>query len=341
MQEMSEDPQKIDEIIRHYLETGEDTSRSELAYKPPFPRPTKEELLVALSKAVKKKEQEHPIAKLPPDIDPSSLARSKAERIAKGFFSATERDPIQHLLEQSVVFLTANIIHQLIASSRWLRTAWRIANMYLDSIGAKPLAKDEIFQPVGLAEETTSYVSLKYFSEKDPFADYIAHEMAHLFHNWKRSYIGLRETRYREFLLDIDFAKRETFAFACESYNRILELGNTLRVRRRLLEQFRRESEIPGLVEDRAFQNPSHSRGIAQWMETNSQNVLSGNLETPHRNRLCSCLIIYTYPKPKLFETASLFLYYSPAKRIKECEDESFPKRLPSISNRHIDGLWA
>jgi hypothetical protein len=103
-----------------------------LAYKPPFPRPTKEELLVALSKAVKKKEQEHPIAKLPPDIDPSSLARSKAERIAKGF-----------------------------------------------------------------------------------------------------------------------------------------------------------------------------------------------------------------YPKPKLFETASLFLYYSPAKRNKECEDESFPKRLPSISNRHIDGLWA
>jgi hypothetical protein len=63
--------------------------------------------------------------------------------------------------------------------------------------------------------------------------------------------IGLRETRYREFLLDIDFAKRETFAFACEAYGRILELGQTLRARRRLLEQFRRESEIPGLVEDK------------------------------------------------------------------------------------------
>jgi hypothetical protein len=151
-----------------------------------------------------------------------------------------------------VVFLTANNIHQLIASSRWLRTAWRIANMYLDSIGAKPLAKDESFQPVGLAEETTSFVSLKYFSEKDPFADYIAHEMAHLFHNWKRGSIGLRETRYREFLLNIDFAKRETFAFSCEAYSRILELGDTLQDRRLLLEQFRKESDIPSLAENKA-----------------------------------------------------------------------------------------
>ena len=40
---MPEDPEKIEEIIRHYLETGDDTSRAEFAYKPPFPRPTKEE----------------------------------------------------------------------------------------------------------------------------------------------------------------------------------------------------------------------------------------------------------------------------------------------------------
>lgn len=66
------------------------------------------------------------------------------------------------------------------------------------------------------------------------------------------SSIGLRETRYREFLLNIDFAKRETFAFSCETYSRILELGDTLQDRRRLLEQFRKESDIPGLAEDKA-----------------------------------------------------------------------------------------
>ena len=76
---MPEDPEKIEEIIRHYLETGDDTNRTEFAYKPPFPRPTKEELLAALSEEVRKREQEHPPAMLPPGIDPLLLARSKAE----------------------------------------------------------------------------------------------------------------------------------------------------------------------------------------------------------------------------------------------------------------------
>ena len=66
------------------------------------------------------------------------------------------------------------------------------------------------------------YVSLEYFDEKDPFADY-RHEVAHIFHNCKRHAVGLPETRRREWLLDIDFRKRETFAYACEAYARICE----------------------------------------------------------------------------------------------------------------------
>jgi len=180
---MPEDPDKIEEIIRHYLETGDDTSRAEFAYKPPFPHPTREELLAALSEGLRKREQEHQIAKLPAGVDPLLLARSKAEPMARGFFPVVEREPVQRVLEQSVIFLTADNIHRLIASSRWLRTAWRIANIYLDSIGAEPLGKCEAFQAVGLGEETFSYVSVRYFSEDDPFADYVVHEMAHLFHN--------------------------------------------------------------------------------------------------------------------------------------------------------------
>jgi hypothetical protein len=242
---MPKDPEKIDEIIRHYLETGDDANRTEFAYKPPFPRPTKEELLAALSEEVKRREPEHPTAMLPPGIDPLLFARSKAERMAAGFFPAVEREAVRQVLEQSVIFLTANNIHELIASSRWLRTAWRIANMYIDSIDAETLAKNEEFQPVGLGEETASYVSLKYFSEDDPFADYVVHEMAHLFHNWKRAPIGLKETRNREFLLNIAFAKREIFAFACEAYSRILELGKSPSQRRRLFERFSSESTMP------------------------------------------------------------------------------------------------
>jgi hypothetical protein len=242
---MPEDLHKIKTITRHYLETGDDTSRSEFAYKSPFPRPTKEELLAALSKEVRKREQKYPTATLPPGIDPLSLARSRAQSMARGFFPAAEQEPVQRVLECSVIFLTADNIHGLIASTRWLGTAWRIANIYLDSIGAEPLGKDEDFQAVGLGEENTSYVSLKYFNENDPFADYVVHEMAHLFHNWKRASIGLKETRKKEFLLNISFAKREIFAFACEAYSRILELGKNPLQRRKLFERFSRESRIP------------------------------------------------------------------------------------------------
>ena len=53
----------------------------------------------------------------------------------------------------------------------------------------------------GLSESTTCYVSPDYFAEGDPFADFIAHEVAHIFHNCKRRTLGLRETRTREWLL--------------------------------------------------------------------------------------------------------------------------------------------
>lgn len=47
--------------------------------------------------------------------------------------------------------------------------------------------------------------------------------------------MGLRETRRREWLLDIVYSKRETFAYACEAYSRIVELADTSAERRQLL----------------------------------------------------------------------------------------------------------
>ena len=73
-----------------------------------------------------------------------------------------------------------------------------------------------------LSEETTCYVSPAYFGEEDPFADVVVHEVAHIFHNCKRHKAGLRQTRRREWLLDIEFRKRETFAYACEAYACVL-----------------------------------------------------------------------------------------------------------------------
>jgi len=66
-------------------------------------------------------------------------------------------------------------------------------------------------------------VSAEYLRGRDKFDDFIVHEAAHIFHNWKREYAGLPHTRRKEWLLPIDFHKRETFAYACEVYARILE----------------------------------------------------------------------------------------------------------------------
>ena len=44
-------------------------------------------------------------------------------------------------------------------------------------------------------------------------------------------------TRRREWLPNIDYAKRETIAYSCETYSRILELGKTRSERIRLLSE--------------------------------------------------------------------------------------------------------
>jgi hypothetical protein len=91
---------------------------------------------------------------------------------------------------------------------------------------------------VGLSEETTCYVSLAYFADADPFADFVVHEAAHIFHNCKRRTLELAETRTREWLLDIKYQKRETFAYACEAYARVLEHAPRLRDRQALAAEY-------------------------------------------------------------------------------------------------------
>ncbi len=94
--------------------------------------------------------------------------------------------------------------------------------MYLLSVGAKLLGK-KAARIVGMSEETTCYVSPDCVADEDDrFADFIVHEAAHIFHNCKRRTIGLRETLGKEWLLDIEFRKRETFAYSCEAYARIV-----------------------------------------------------------------------------------------------------------------------
>jgi hypothetical protein len=157
-------------------------------------------------------------------IDVVGLARKKLAPMVRGLFPRREQELVLSVLERSVVFLTPASIHDVLGGANWLHTAWNLANLYLASIGADLLASDAP-RLVGLSEETTCYVSLEYFRERDRFSNFVVHEAAHIFHNCKRRTVGLPETRTREWLLDIEFRKRETFAYACEAYSRLLELA--------------------------------------------------------------------------------------------------------------------
>jgi hypothetical protein len=178
-----------------------------------------------------------------PESDTIALTRAKVEPMVRGLFPRAEQDLVLAMLERSVVFVTDGNIESLLLARGFDSTAWKLANLYLASVGAELLGEDG---PgiVGLSEETTCYVSPEYFSRDDPFADYIVHEAAHIFHNCKRAAVGLRETRSKEWLLDIEFRKRETFAYSCEAYARVIERGKKPVERRALAEQYARTARI-------------------------------------------------------------------------------------------------
>ena len=168
-----------------------------------------------------------------PQADTVALTRDKVEPMVRGLFPRVEQDQVLATLEKSVVFLTSANIEPLMLDHGYDSSAWTLANLYLASLGAELLGEDAP-RLVGLSEETTCYVSPDYFAEDDPFADFIVHEAAHIFHNCKRATVGLRETRTKEWLLDIEYRKRETFAYSCEAYARVLERATSPSERRAL-----------------------------------------------------------------------------------------------------------
>jgi len=178
-----------------------------------------------------------------PEGDTVSLTRAKVEPMVRGLFPRAEQDLVLATIERSVVFVTSSNIELLLNERAFDSSAWTIANLYLASLGAALLAEDAPHL-VGLSEETTCYVSPEYFAEDDPFADFIVHEVAHIFHNCKRPTIGLRETRTKEWLLDIEYRKRETFAYSCEAYARVLQRGKNPAERRALAEEYGRAVRI-------------------------------------------------------------------------------------------------
>jgi len=229
--------------IQHFVRTGD--------YDPKFPdwpgniieRETNgmDEMLQALVAEVRKRYGKFGPVSIPADL--VAFTRKKVEPMVRGLFRRDEQETVLAVLEKSVVFLAPANIEQVLLGCTWPGTAWTLANLYLGSIKA-PLLGPDAERLVGLSESTTCYVSLAYFAKGDRFADFVVHEAAHIFHNCKRRTIGLAETRTREWLLEIKYQKRETFAYACEAYSRVLEQAPRLGDRPALAAEYASKARI-------------------------------------------------------------------------------------------------
>jgi len=235
---MAENETAIRDEIERYLRTGV-SDPYHTAWSGSFmERATRarEDLRGALVRSVRRLSHGLTHNFLPP-TDTVSFTRAKVEPMVRGLFPRAEQGAVLAMLEQSVIFLTSANIERVLLENSFDSTAWTLANLYLASLGAELLGEDAP-NLVGLSEESICYISPEYFAGDDPFADFIVHEAAHIFHNCKRATIGLGESRTRVWLLDIEYRKRETFAYSCEAYARVVLRGQTLSERRALSEEY-------------------------------------------------------------------------------------------------------
>ena len=230
-------PSIVSEVAR-YLRTGDADIDASAWSGDIFDRGKRQhaELRDALVREVRRLASGRAHASVPTNVG-TELTRAKVEPMVRGLFTRAEQDTVLATFERSVVYVTSETIEPILLDHMWDNSAWDLANMYLLSVGAELLGT-QAARVVGMSEETTCYVSPDYFVEDDPFADFIVHEAAHIFHNCKRRTIGLHETRRKEWLLDIEFAKRETFAYSCEAYACIVDRAKSLAERRALAAEY-------------------------------------------------------------------------------------------------------
>jgi hypothetical protein len=202
----------------------------------------RDDLRGALIRAVRQSAEGRPQVDLP-NKDIGAIVRARVEPMVRGLFPNREQSVVLATVKNSVVFVTGENIEQILVERTFDRSAWTLANLYLASLGV-PLLAEDAPNIVGVSEETSCYVSTEYFAVGDPFADFVVHEAAHIFHNCKRTTLGLPATGKKEWLLDIDYWKRETFAYSCEAYARVLDLGRDVAGRRAFAEQYAKTSHI-------------------------------------------------------------------------------------------------
>ena len=198
----------------------------------------------ALLKEVKKRSQGVKCKRMPSGLDSESFVREKVRPMVEGLFPRKEWDVVLDLLANRIVFLTRENTYRAIMELPFLHSAWNVVNVFLTNIGIPALSGDESYA-VGIAEGDHCFVSMTYFEDDGRFSDYLVHEAAHIFHYTKRKTVELPYTRRREWLLQIDFQKREIFAYACELYSQIRKVSKNMSEQKTLLKEYKSTGIFP------------------------------------------------------------------------------------------------
>lgn len=241
----SADSDSVRDAIAHYLRTGE----TDPMYPPwrdrdylATARRAQHDLRSALVTEIERRTRGFDLPAIP-SLDVAAFTRKKVEPLVRGLFPSVERPIVLDFLARSVVFVTRDNIAEVLHAAPFDSSAWTIANLHLASAGAELLGPDAS-RAVGVSINLTSYVSPEYFGEPDPFADFVVHESAHVLHDCKRELVGLRASRTKPRLLEIDYRKRETFAYSCEAFSRVLELSSTRAERIARAEEYAEDPSI-------------------------------------------------------------------------------------------------
>jgi hypothetical protein len=142
--QMNRDTHVLDREVARYLATGESDP---LACAFPGDHAlermigNERHLRAELIAEVRRRERGHRQAKVPADVNSPSWTRGKVEPMINGLFPASERQVMLQVAECSIVFLTCEAAYQIIREVPYLESAWIIANVYLNSLGA-PIKAD-------------------------------------------------------------------------------------------------------------------------------------------------------------------------------------------------------
>jgi hypothetical protein len=148
------------------------------------------------------------LGRVPPDAD--ARIQERLRPMLEGLFDPAESARLLDELPRHVVVLTPSTFAVEVARLP-LGTAWDLANVLLDQVGAPPLGDDAPTLD-GLCDETgRAWILPAALRSEEAFPDVVVHEGAHLLHTPSAGG-PLRLTPRR----------RETFAYACEIWSGVL-----------------------------------------------------------------------------------------------------------------------